>query len=129
MDEDERLRQVQIKLSIQRLRTLQEKKLALAKKARRDIADLVLKSRIETAKLRVEGLIQDDIYVELIELLEVSRAAAAWVACHCCVGREHRWHLIGHANPSSTLRRCKPASASWTRTRTYTSGPPRPWVC
>lgn len=63
---------MQIKLSIQRLRTLQEKKLALAKKARRDIADLVQKSRIETAKLRVEGLIQDDIYVELLELLEVS---------------------------------------------------------
>ncbi|CAK9785909.1 DUF292-domain-containing protein [Cutaneotrichosporon oleaginosum] len=62
---------VQIKLSIQRLRTLQEKKLALAKKARRDIADLVAKSRIETAKLRVEGLIQDDIYVELLELLEL----------------------------------------------------------
>jgi hypothetical protein len=66
---------VQIKLSIQRLRTLQEKKLALAKKARRDIADLVAKSRIETAKLRVEGLIQDDIYVELLELLEVGRAS------------------------------------------------------
>ncbi len=65
---------MQIKLSIQRLRTLQEKKLALAKKARRDIADLVAKSRIETAKLRVEGLIQDDIYVELLELLEVGRA-------------------------------------------------------
>ncbi|BEJ11533.1 hypothetical protein CspHIS471_0109550 [Cutaneotrichosporon sp. HIS471] len=62
---------VQIKLSIQRLRTLQEKKLALAKKARRDIADLVAKSRTETAKLRVEGLIQDDIYVELLELLEL----------------------------------------------------------
>ncbi|WOO79806.1 Vacuolar protein sorting-associated protein IST1 [Vanrija pseudolonga] len=62
---------VQIKLSIQRLRTLQEKKHALAKKSRRDIADLVQKGRIETAKLRVEGLIQDDIYVELLELLEL----------------------------------------------------------
>ncbi|EKD02448.1 hypothetical protein A1Q2_03208 [Trichosporon asahii var. asahii CBS 8904] len=62
---------VQIKLSIQRLRTLQEKKLALAKKSRRDIADLIAKSRIETAKLRVEGMIQDDIYVELLEVLEL----------------------------------------------------------
>jgi vacuolar protein sorting-associated protein IST1 len=50
---------------------LQEKKLALAKKSRRDIADLLLKNRVETARLRVEGLIQDDIYVELLELLEV----------------------------------------------------------
>ncbi|WWD20036.1 hypothetical protein CI109_104509 [Kwoniella shandongensis] len=62
---------VQIRLSIQRLRTLQEKKLALAKAARRDIADLVTKGRVETARLRVEGLIQDDIYVELLELLEL----------------------------------------------------------
>ncbi|RXK38865.1 hypothetical protein M231_03814 [Tremella mesenterica] len=63
--------QVQIRLSIQRLRSLQEKKLALAKKSRREIADLLLKNRVETARLRVEGLIQDDIYVELLELLEL----------------------------------------------------------
>jgi len=67
-------RQVQIRLSIQRLRTLQEKRLALAKKSRREIADLLLKGRLETSKLRVEGLIQDDIYVELLELLEVRHA-------------------------------------------------------
>lgn len=64
--------QVQLKLAIQRLRTLQEKKSAMAKKSRREIADLLLKTRVETARLRVEGLIQDDIYVELLELLEVS---------------------------------------------------------
>ncbi|KAL7424821.1 Vacuolar protein sorting-associated protein ist1 [Cryptotrichosporon argae] len=62
---------VQIKLSIQRLRTLQEKHLALAKKSRREIADLVARGRAETAKLRVEGIIQDDIHVELLELLEL----------------------------------------------------------
>ncbi|OCF61689.1 hypothetical protein L486_01347 [Kwoniella mangroviensis CBS 10435] len=62
---------VQIKLSIQRLRTLQEKKLALAKASRREIADLLNKNRIETARLRVEGLVQDDIYVELLEVLEL----------------------------------------------------------
>jgi len=63
--------QVQIRLSIQRLRTLQEKRLALAKKSRREIADLLTKGRVETCRLRVEGLIQDDIYMELLELLEV----------------------------------------------------------
>jgi hypothetical protein len=68
--------QIQIKLSIQRLRSLQEKKLALAKKSRREIADLLQKGRVETARLRVEGLIQDDIYVELLELLEVGWATA-----------------------------------------------------
>ncbi|WVF68878.1 hypothetical protein IAT40_003651 [Kwoniella sp. CBS 6097] len=62
---------VQIKLSIQRLRTLQEKKLALAKASRRDIADLLNKGRVETARLRTEGMIQDDIYVELLEVLEL----------------------------------------------------------
>jgi vacuolar protein sorting-associated protein IST1 len=45
--------------------------LALAKKSRREIADLLVKGRLETSRLRVEGLIQDDIYVELLELLEV----------------------------------------------------------
>lgn len=45
--------------------------MALAKKSRKEIADLLLKGRIETSRLRVEGLIQDDIYVELLELLEV----------------------------------------------------------
>lgn len=69
--------QVQIRLSIQRLRNLQEKKLALAKKSRRDIADLLSKGRVETSRLRVEGLIQEDIYVELLELLEVSPAKSS----------------------------------------------------
>lgn len=62
---------VQIKLSIQRLRTVQQKKSALAKSSRREIADLLAKGRVETCRLRVEGLIQDDIYVELLELLEL----------------------------------------------------------
>ncbi|WWC73411.1 uncharacterized protein I206_107378 [Kwoniella pini CBS 10737] len=62
---------VQIKLSIQRLRTLQEKKLALAKSSRREIADLLNKNRIETARLRVETLVQDDIYIELLEIIEL----------------------------------------------------------
>jgi len=49
----------------------------MAKKSRRDIADLLLKNRVETARLRVEGLIQDDIYVELLELLEVGLACGS----------------------------------------------------
>ncbi|WVQ75287.1 hypothetical protein IAR50_004901 [Cryptococcus sp. DSM 104548] len=62
---------VQIKLSIQRLRTLQEKKHALAKASRRSIADLLAQGRVETCRLRVEGLIQDDIMVEMLEILEL----------------------------------------------------------
>lgn len=62
---------VQLRLATQRLRMLQEKKLALAKQSRRDIADLVTKGRIETARLRVETLIGDDIHVELLEIIEL----------------------------------------------------------
>lgn len=50
---------------------LQEKKEALAKKARRDIATLLEKGKVETAKLRVESMINEDIHVELLELLEL----------------------------------------------------------
>lgn len=50
---------------------LQEKKEALAKKARRDIGTLLEKGKVETAKLRVESMINEDIHVELLELLEL----------------------------------------------------------
>lgn len=62
---------VQIRLAIQRLRTSQEKKNAQAKSARRDIAMLVEKGKLETARIKVESIIHDDIYVELLELLEL----------------------------------------------------------
>lgn len=62
---------VQLRLSVQRLRMLQEKKEALAKKARRDIGTLLEKGKVETAKLRVESMINEDIHVELLELLEL----------------------------------------------------------
>lgn len=62
---------VQLRLANQRLRLLQEKKLAIAKQTRRDIADLLVKGRIETARLRVETLISEDIQVELLELVEL----------------------------------------------------------
>ncbi|KIK70474.1 hypothetical protein GYMLUDRAFT_209650 [Collybiopsis luxurians FD-317 M1] len=62
---------VQLRLSVQRLRTLQEKKEAQAKASRRDIAFLVEKGKIETAKIKVEGIILEDIHVELLEILEL----------------------------------------------------------
>lgn len=58
-------------LAVQRLRMLQEKKEALAKASRRDIATLVERGRIETARVKVEAIIGDDIHVELLELLEL----------------------------------------------------------
>lgn len=93
---------VQIKLAIQRLRTLQQKKSALAKSSRREIADLLAKGRVETCRLRVEGLIQDDIYVELLELLEVRLHAPS---------SRLGWGLHDLLS-SYTSRCCRPGSTS-----------------
>jgi len=62
---------VQTRLSIQRLRTLQEKGEAQAKSARREIATLLERGKLETARIKVEHIINEDIYVELLELLEL----------------------------------------------------------
>jgi vacuolar protein sorting-associated protein IST1 len=73
---------------VQRLRTLQQKKEAQAKANRRDIATLVEKGKLETARIKVEtsayactiiahlcltspSVINEDIHVELLELLEL----------------------------------------------------------
>jgi vacuolar protein sorting-associated protein IST1 len=71
------------------LRTLQQKKEAQAKASRRDIATLLERGKIETARIKVEGcesrqanwslalfvdcsvVINEDIHVELLELLEL----------------------------------------------------------
>ncbi|VDB91585.1 unnamed protein product [Peniophora sp. CBMAI 1063] len=62
---------VQLRLSVQRLRTLQEKKEAQAKMARRDVAMLLERGKIETARIKVENIINEDVYLELLELLEL----------------------------------------------------------
>ncbi|OCH88760.1 DUF292-domain-containing protein [Obba rivulosa] len=62
---------VQLRLAVQRLRTLQEKKGAQAKAARRDIALMLEKGKIETARIKVENIINEDVYIELLELLEL----------------------------------------------------------
>lgn len=43
----------------------------MAKKSRRDIATLLEKGKAETARLRVESMINEDIHIELLELLEL----------------------------------------------------------
>ncbi|KAG5341695.1 IST1 like protein [Termitomyces sp. T112] len=62
---------VQLRLSVQRLRTLQQKKEAQAKATRREIATVLEKGKIETARIKVEALIHEDIHTELLELLEL----------------------------------------------------------
>ncbi|KAK0466319.1 DUF292-domain-containing protein [Desarmillaria tabescens] len=58
-------------ISVQRLRTLQEKKGAQAKASRRDIATLIERGKLETARVKVETIINEDIHIELLELLEL----------------------------------------------------------
>lgn len=62
---------VQLRLAVQRLRILQEKKASLAKVARREIATLLENGKVETARIKTEGIISEDIYLELLELLEL----------------------------------------------------------
>jgi vacuolar protein sorting-associated protein IST1 len=73
---------------VQRLKTLQEKKEAQAKLARRDVATLLERNKLETSRIKVESrvylpslapriltrsslVINDDIYLELLELMEL----------------------------------------------------------
>ncbi|KAL1663681.1 DUF292-domain-containing protein [Schizophyllum commune] len=62
---------VQLRLSVQRLRSLQQKKEAQAKATRRDIATLLERGKVETARIKTEAVINEDIYMELLELLEL----------------------------------------------------------
>lgn len=43
----------------------------MAKKSRREIAALIEKGKLETARIKTEGIIADDVHVELLELLEL----------------------------------------------------------
>jgi len=63
--------QVQLRLAIQRLKTLQEKKGSVAKAARRDIATLLERGKVETARIKTESIVNEDIHIELLELLEL----------------------------------------------------------
>lgn len=43
----------------------------MAKQARRDISSLVEKGKLETARIKTEGVISEDIHLELLELMEL----------------------------------------------------------
>lgn len=60
-----------LKMAISKLKFLQEKKLALGKQQRRQLADLLAAGKETSATIRVENIIRDDIYVELLEYLEL----------------------------------------------------------
>jgi vacuolar protein sorting-associated protein IST1 len=62
---------VQLKLTSQRCVLLQEKKNAMAKKARREIASLVDQRKLDKARIKSEGLIGEDLTIELLEFMEL----------------------------------------------------------
>lgn len=60
-----------LKMAVSKLKFLQEKKTALTKQQRRQLADLMGAGKESSAKIRVENIIRDDIYVELLEYCEL----------------------------------------------------------
>ncbi|SCV03129.1 LANO_0G02322g1_1 [Lachancea nothofagi CBS 11611] len=60
-----------LKMCIQRLRYAQEKQQSLAKKSRRDVAQLLAEGKEQKAHYRIESLINDDVHEELLEILEL----------------------------------------------------------
>ncbi|KAF2274651.1 DUF292-domain-containing protein [Westerdykella ornata] len=62
---------VQLKLSISRLRMMQQKDSAKAKQQRREMAQLLEAGKVASARIRVENIIRADITTELHEMLEL----------------------------------------------------------
>ncbi|KAI5968487.1 IST1 [Candida theae] len=60
-----------LKMAISKLKFTQEKKVALTKQQRRQLAELLKAGKESSAKIRVENIIRDDIYIELLEFLEL----------------------------------------------------------
>lgn len=58
-------------MAVSKLKFLQEKKTALSKQQRRQLADLLSAGKEVSAKIRVENIIRDDIYIELLEYCEL----------------------------------------------------------
>jgi len=62
---------VQLKLSISRVRMVQQKDSAKVKQQRREMAQLIEVGKVQSARIRVENIIRTDITTELHEILEL----------------------------------------------------------
>lgn len=60
-----------LKMAISKLKFAQDKKSALNKQLRRQLADTLRQGKETSATIRVENIIRDDIHVELLEYLEL----------------------------------------------------------
>lgn len=62
---------VELKLAIHRLKLLQAKRTSLNIKARRELSSLLEAGKVESAQIRVEGIIREDYLVEALEIVEL----------------------------------------------------------
>ncbi|KAG2234314.1 hypothetical protein INT48_000764 [Thamnidium elegans] len=62
---------VQLKLAINRLKMLQAKKTSLNQQNRKEIGNLLERGKEESARIRVEHIIRDDLFIEAMENLEL----------------------------------------------------------
>ncbi|WLF78540.1 Vacuolar protein sorting-associated protein ist1 [Lodderomyces elongisporus] len=60
-----------LKMCLSKLQYTQEKQTAMAKQQRRNISHLLSQGKESSAKIKVENIIRDDIYIELMEYLEL----------------------------------------------------------
>ncbi|KAI4208668.1 MAG: hypothetical protein LQ349_009671, partial [Xanthoria aureola] len=105
---------VQLKLSISRLRMVQQKDTAIAKQQRRQMAHLLEQGKEESARIRVENIIRSDITTELLEILELyCELLLARIGLlepkECDPGLEEAIKSIIHAAPRTDVKELQQA--------------------
>ncbi|KAL7627826.1 Vacuolar protein sorting-associated protein ist1 [Parahypoxylon ruwenzoriense] len=100
---------VQLKLSIARLRMVQQRDEAMGKTQRRAMAQLLEVGKIDSARIRVENIIRSDITTELHEILELYcellLARAGLLDGHTCdPGLEEAVKSIIYAAPKTEIK-------------------------
>ena len=79
-----------LRLAINRLKLLEQKKTEVALKSRKEIADYIAAGKTERAQIRVEHIIREDYMVEAMEVVEMY--------CDLLLAR------FGHLEESKTLK-------------------------
>lgn len=100
---------MQLKLSIARLRHVQQRDEALSKAQRRSMAQLLEAGKVDSAKIRVENIIRSDITIELYEILELYcelllARAGLLDAPTCDPGLEEAVKSIIYAAPKTEIK-------------------------
>lgn len=96
-------------MAINRLRLIQQKETAIAKQQRRGIAQLLEQGKEQSARIRVENIIREDINVELLEILELyCELLLARIglldAKECDPGLEEAVKTVIHASPRTEVK-------------------------